>query len=162
MTQDYSRDKGGAALAARLRRVSERLDRDGTRAYADRGIAFEQRWYGVLRQIVESGPLAIGEIAARLKITHVSVSTASRSLEKSGYVESLPDSHDSRRRLIALTDEGRRLVERLTPLWDAFNAAAEELNAEAGDVVRLLDRLDEALDAKSMLDRINAHFDSSD
>ncbi|RYG81768.1 MAG: MarR family transcriptional regulator, partial [Alphaproteobacteria bacterium] len=46
---DYSRSFGGAALGARLRRASERIDRDGTRVYATRDVRFEQRWYGVLR-----------------------------------------------------------------------------------------------------------------
>lgn len=158
---DYSRKMGGRALAARLRRVSERIDRDGTRTYAARGIAFEQSWYGILRQIVENGSRSVGEIASALQVSHVSVSKASRSLEKSGFVQSLTDDTDRRRRRIALTEEGRRLVDRLTPLWEAFNNAAGELNAEAGDVVRLLDRLDDALDARSMFERIAAHADPS-
>ncbi len=159
---DYSRAMGGQALAARLRRVSERIDRDGTRTYATRGIVFEQSWYGILRQIVEGGPRSIGEIAAALQVSHVSVSKASRSLEKSGYVRSLIDDADRRRRHIVLTAEGERLVERLTPLWQAFNAAAGELNTEAGDVVRLLDLLDDALDARSMFDRIADHAGDGD
>ena len=65
---DYSRSFGGAALGARLRRASERIDRDGTRVYAAQGIEFEQRWYGILRQVVEEDrPMAVGEIAAILQ-----------------------------------------------------------------------------------------------
>lgn len=155
---DYSRSKGGIALAARLRRVSERFDRDGTRAYAAHGIAFEQGWYGVLRQIIERGPVTVGEIATAIHVSHVAASKASRSLEKAGYVRSLPSAGDKRRRLIALTDEGERLVERLTPLWDAFNATAAELNEEAGDIIRLLDKLDDALDEQSVFERIRARI----
>lgn len=156
--EDYSRSKGGMALAARLRRVSERLDRDGTRAYAEHGIAFEQGWYGVLRQIVERGAVTVGDIASAMRVSHVAASKASRSLENAGYVRSLPSAGDKRRRLIELTDDGRDLVVRLTPLWEAFNDTAAELNAEAGDIVRLLDKLDDALDAQSMFDRIQARL----
>ena len=51
--KDYSRGFGGGALGARLRRASERIDRDSTRVYAALDIRFEQRWYGVLRQLVK-------------------------------------------------------------------------------------------------------------
>lgn len=152
---DYSRSFGGAALGARLRRASERIDRDSTRVYAALNVRFEQRWYGVLRQLIEHDrPLAVGEIAAILRITHVSVSETSRSMEKAGLIASSPAPEDARRRLLALTPQGRALAAEMAPLWDAFIAAAQELNDEAGDVVRLLDQLDEALDRRSIFERI--------
>ncbi|MDG2530617.1 MarR family winged helix-turn-helix transcriptional regulator [Caulobacter endophyticus] len=158
-SEDYSRGFGGEALAARLRRASERMDRDGARVYAARGIRFEQRWYGVLRQLVEHDrPMGVGEIATILRITHVSVSEASRSMEKAGLVVSRASAEDGRRRLMELTEEGRAMVARLAPLWEAFNATARELDAEAGEIVRLLDRLDDALDRKSMFERIMARI----
>lgn len=152
---DYSRSFGGAALGARLRRASERIDRDGTRVYAAQGIEFEQRWYGILRQLVEHDrPMAVGEIAAILKITHASISEASRSMDKAGLIASTTAPEDARRRLLHLTAKGHALAAELAPLWAAFNSAAMELNAEAGDLVDLLDRLDDALDRRSMFDRI--------
>jgi len=153
---DYSRDAGGAALGARLRRASERMDRDATRIYATRNMHFEQRWYGILNQLVVNGPMSIGAIADALRITHVSVSQASRSLEKAGLVVSQSVPSDARRRELALTAKGHALVAELAPLWTAFNDAAAELNAEAGNVVALLDRLDDALDRRSLFDRIAA------
>jgi DNA-binding MarR family transcriptional regulator len=153
--EDYSRSFGAAALGARLRRASERIDRDGTRVYAAQNIRFEQRWYGILRQLVEHArPMAVGEIAAILRITHASVSEASRSMEEAGLIASIAAPEDGRRRLLHLTDLGQALTTKMAPLWEAFNAAAEELNDEAGDLVRLLDRLDDALDRVSMFDRI--------
>ena len=160
-TQDYSRSFGGQALAARLRRASDRVDRDGTRIYATQKVRFEQRWYGVLRQLVNRTDMSVGEIAAALRITHVSVSQACRSMEKDGLIKSAAYADDARRRNLSLTPKGRALVKKLTPLWDAFNAAAEELNAEAGNLVKLLDKLDDALDRKSMFDRITAKIGKS-
>ncbi len=151
---DYSRSFRGSALAARLRRASEHLDRDGTRVYAARNVRFEQRWYGILRQLIANGPMSVGAIAAVLRITHVSVSEASRSLEKAGIVVSTTAPDDRRKRNLGLTDQGRAMAEDLAPVWDAFNAAASELNDEAGDIVALLDRLDDALARRSMFDRI--------
>lgn len=158
---DYSRSMGGQALGARLRRLSERIDGDGTRVYAARGLVFEQRWFGVLNQMVLKGPTTVGEIAATMRITHVSVSQACRSLEKAGIIASAVDPDDARRRLLSLTAEGVALVERMWPLWQAFNAAAAEINAEAGDVVAALDRLDDALARKSLFDRISERLNDA-
>ena len=117
-SSDYSREAGGAALAARLRRLSERIDRDGSRIYAAQDIRFEQRWYGLLNQLVLNGPMSIGDIAQALRITHVSVSQASRSLEAAGIITSAASPNDARRRQLTLTAKGNALVAR------AFTALA--------------------------------------
>ena len=146
----------GAAIGAQLRRLSERIDRDVGRVYAHLGITFEQRWFGVMKQIVQNGPMTVGDLAAALRITHVSVSQSLRSLEAAGYVLALPDPRDARRRRQSLTAEGEALVARLTPLWLAMNREAEATNREADDVAARLDRLDQALDRSSFYDRLIA------
>ncbi len=152
--QDYSRIAGGAAIGARLRRLSESLDGDSTRVYAALGISFEQRWFGVLNQLAIRESATVGELAATLKITHVSVSQTRQSLEKAGIVRSQSDPEDARKKKIMLTAEGKRLVAKLRPIWAAFDEAALELNAESGDVVASLNKLDDALERQSIFERI--------
>lgn len=158
-SDDYSRGKGGQALGARLRRLSERIDGDVGRIYAAQGVVFEQRWFGVLNQMMLKDPTTVGEIAAAMRITHVSVSQSCRSLEKAGIIRSAPDPADARRRTLSLTPAGHALVERLAPLWQSLKDVAAELNDEAGNVVAALDRLDDALARQSIFDRINAHLE---
>lgn len=150
----------GAAIGAQLRRLSERIDRDVGRVYAYLGVPFEQRWFGVLNQIVQNGPMTVGDLAAALRITHVSVSQSLRSLEAAGYVRALPDPEDARRRRQSLTPEGAALVDRLTPLWLAMNQEAEALNRESDDLAERLDRLDKALDGRSLFDRLTASIEA--
>jgi len=137
-----------------LRRLSERFDRDATRLYAAQNIRFEQRWYGLLNQLVLNGPMSIGDIARALRITHVSVSQASRSLETAGIIISTASTKDARRRELNLTPKGDALVAQLSPLWMALNNVGEELNTEASDVVRALDQLEDALARMSLFDRV--------
>ena len=153
---DYSKSVGGAALGARLRRLSEAIDRDATRAYASLDIKFEQRWFGVLNQLALNGPMSVSEIASALRITRASVSQTRQSLEDQGLIEAEAHPLDARQRHLALTNAGSKLVRRLKPLWEAMNQAALELNAEAGNVVAALDRLDESIARQSLLDRITA------
>jgi DNA-binding MarR family transcriptional regulator len=154
---DYAKARAGAALGARLRRLSERVDSDAARAYAAFGVAFEQRWFGVLNQLSLTGGMTVGELAQALAITHVSVSQTRQSLEAKGLIASSPAADDARRRVLTLTDEGRALVERLAPLWAAFEAASAELDAEARGIAEALDRLEAALTWRSLLDRISSH-----
>ncbi len=155
---DFSRSQGGAAIGARLRRLSETLDYDAVRVYGALGIRFEQRWFGVLNQLDREGPLSVGDLAARLKITHVSVSQTRQSLEKAGIIVAEPDQADARRRLLTLTREGCALIASVRPLWQALDQAALALNAEAGEAVTALDRLDDALAAGSLFDRTMAQL----
>ena len=152
--QDYSRVAGGAAIGARLRRLSESFDGDSTRVYAALGMSFEQRWFGVLNQLALGDAMTVGELAATLRITHVSVSQTRQSLEKAGIVMSQSAPEDARKKKVMLTAEGKRLVAQLRPIWAAFDEAAREVNAQSGDVVASLDRLDDALERQSMFERI--------
>lgn len=156
---DYNRGKGGQALGARLRRLSERIDGDSARIYAALDLQFEQRWFGVLNQLVLRGPSSVGDLAAAIGITHVSVSQSCRSLEAAGLIAPAADPGDARRRILSLTPDGEALVARLTPLWAAFAEAAAELNQEAEDAVAALDRLDDALARKSIFDRIRERIE---
>lgn len=153
---DYNRRYGGAAIGARLRRLSERIDGDAVRVYAAVGETFEQRWFGVLNQLALQGPLSIGELAKIIGVTHVSISQTCRSLAEAGHVTFAADSGDKRRRAVRLTAKGRALTARLSPIWAVLAEVAFALNAEAGDAVAALDRLEAALNRRSLFERATA------
>ncbi len=146
----------GAAIGARLRRLSERIDREATAIYADLDIAFEQRWYGPLNLIAERGTASVTDIARLLGISHSAVSQARRSLVLAGFVEERADPSDKRSRLLSLSGKGAALIGSLAPVWASLNRAAKKLNDEAGDVAATLDRLEARLDQLSLADRYAA------
>jgi DNA-binding MarR family transcriptional regulator len=151
---DDARQKAAATLGARLRRLSERIDSDASRIYADAGLAFEQRWFGTVHLLAGGAGLSVGEIAEKLGIRHVSVSQTRASLEKAGIVACEADPADARRRTLRLTRKGHQLVAKLTPFSDALSQVAIELDEEAENVVAALERLDKALDRRSLLERV--------
>ncbi|WP_331027610.1 MarR family winged helix-turn-helix transcriptional regulator [Sphingomonas sp.] len=152
--KDYVAEMGGAALGARLRRLSAAIDADASRVYASRGVRFEQRWFGVINQLALAGPLSVRQLADVLGISHASVSETRQSLERAGLITSEADPGDARRRVLALSPSGGALVSQLRSLWDAFDEAARALDAEAGGVTEALARLEEALARKSLFERI--------
>lgn len=152
---DYNRSLGGAALGGRLRRLSERIDRDANRIYAELGVDFEQRWLGVLDQLVVFGPMSVNELAKALAISHPSVSQTRNSLRNAGLISERADPADGRRRTLHLTAKGKALVAKLQPVWTALDHVGVALDSEAGDVVAALNRLEDALDRRSIFDRVN-------
>jgi DNA-binding MarR family transcriptional regulator len=118
-------------------------------------VVFEQRWMGVLNQLNLFGPMSVNELAAALAISHPSVSQTRNSLQEAGLITERADTNDGRRRTLHFTRRGRALVLKLQPVWSALADAALALNAEAGDTVLALTRLEQALARRSLLDRVN-------
>lgn len=156
--RNYLHSVGAAAIGGRLRRLIELIDGDTARIYRSLGVKFEQRWFGLINQLVLNGQMSVGEISEALGITHVSISQSRKSLEQEGLITSTPDPKDGRRRTLQLTSSGMALVEKMGPLWQAFEAAAVKLNSDAGDVLTSLDRLDDALGEQSMFNRITVEL----
>ena len=151
---DFSRQGGAAAIGARLRRLSERIDRDAARLYRESGETFEQRWYGVVNLLSQRDALSVGELAASLGVSHASVSQIREGLARAGLIAWESDKRNARLRKLRLTPSGQALVTRLAPLWAVLNEAAIELNQEAEDALAAIDRLERAVARRSIYDRV--------
>lgn len=159
---DFTRQKGAGAFGTRLRRLSERLDRDVSKLYEASGIDFEPRWYPVVALLDEREPLGVTQIAAALGLSHPAVSQVVRQLTEAGLVASSRDESDERRRLLTLTNTARKRMGDLEPLWSAIALATEQLiGDEVPGLLILLDELDKALDTKGLGDRVHEHLDGN-
>ncbi|GJL93781.1 MAG: hypothetical protein DHS20C05_01860 [Hyphococcus sp.] len=142
-----------AAIGKRLRRLSDLIDQDAKRFYDTQDVLFEQRWFGVLNQLVMHGPMSVSELSKALRISHVSVSETRKSLEQAKLITSKPDKTDGRVKRLTFTKSGARLVETMQPIWLALEEASQEINREARNIVAALDRLDAVLTKKSLFER---------
>jgi DNA-binding MarR family transcriptional regulator len=149
---------GSAGVGARLRRLSERIDREARAVYKRAGIDFEQRWVGVLILLMERGAVTVGELAEALGIRQPSVSQTLRSLQAAKLVSARTDPRDPRRRIQSLTEAGLQLVERARPVWEALMEAARDLDREGIDIVTPLAQIERELDRKSLYERALGHL----
>lgn len=156
-SEDGVKSYGAFALGGRLRRLSDRIDRDAKSIYEKMGIEFEQRWFPVFNCLRGGEAMSVTEIADHLSISHVSVSVTRKSLEAAQLVTSIADKHDGRRFNLALTEKGKALSEKLGPLFEALDLAAADLNAEADNPITAIARLEDALNRKSLSERTD-HF----
>ena len=152
---DFVRQKGAAAFGTRLRRLSERLDREVEAIYRAQGIAFQPRWFPIVAVLSGTGEASVGELAAKLGITHAAISQVRGELVAGGLIRTMPDRTDKRRQILALSAKGRRYAEKLAPLWNSITAATETLLAEAAPaLLTALSNIETALDRETMLERV--------
>lgn len=153
---------GATAIGGRLRRLSERIDQDCSAIYADLGVRFEQRWFGVMSQLASEGPQTVGTLASSLGISHASVSQTRKSLHEAGLIEIKADPADARSFILSLSSAGKRLIAQLRPVWQVLDEVSIELNDEAGQALAALDLLDQALSRRSLQERFKARTRAED
>ena len=61
------------------------------------------------------------ELAQRLHVSAATVTTSLKSLERQGYVRTIPDEADGRRKRVAITDKGREAVGRCFEVFSRVN-----------------------------------------
>ena len=144
---DYVRQKGASAFGTRLRRLSERLDRDVLALYREHDSSFQPRWFAVVTALREKEVQSVGELATLLGITHAAISQLRGELLEAGLVRAKPDPADGRRQLLELSPHGKRVATKLQPLWQAIATATEALvAANAPGLLDDLAQIEQALD----------------
>ena len=152
---DYVRQKGTAAFGTRLRRLIDRLDRQVQAIYRAQDSSFQPRWFAVVTALREKETLSVGELAALLGITHAAVSQLRRELIAADILRGSSDPKDARRQLLSLSPNGKRVVAKLQPLWQAIAAATEALCAEAAPgLLSEIDALETALEREPLAARV--------
>jgi DNA-binding MarR family transcriptional regulator len=149
--KDVIQQRGPAAFGTRLRRLSERLDRQIETLYRAHALGFETRWFPVVALLNEHGPMSVGELAALIGITHAAVSQVRRDLIRHRLVRAKADPADRRRQIMALTEKGEALCRKLKPLWRAVARATEAMLAEAApEFLDHFSRVEAALEREPM------------
>lgn len=153
---DFIKSKGHGAFGTRLRRLSERMDRDVRELYRAHGFDFEPSWFPVFAALSELGAMSVGELAAHMRITHAAVSQIRGRLLKDGLVRVRADAADHRRQMLQLTERGEALAERLRPLWRTIAEVTEALNQQVSPkLLAELSAFEGALDQRSLFVRVN-------
>jgi MarR family transcriptional regulator, 2-MHQ and catechol-resistance regulon repressor len=71
--------------------------------------------YRVLEHLLFYGPIATGELAAKIMFGDSTISVVTKNLERSGLVVRRADQTDSRKAIVHLTAEGKSVVQNILP-----------------------------------------------
>lgn len=153
--EDFIVSLGLPFLAHRLRRASEQIVEATSVFQRNSGFTGPPRSGSTLLLLESEGPLGITEISNRLRLSHPLIIRLVRGLIEEEYVTEARDSADARRRLVILTDKGKRHVAYLYELNIVFAEAFRRLFREAGvDMYCAVDKFEQAIAERSLVDRL--------
>ncbi|MET1056899.1 MAG: MarR family winged helix-turn-helix transcriptional regulator [Pedobacter sp.] len=146
-------ESGILAISTRLQRLSEQIRKDGFLVYKEHGINFEPKWFPVIYTLHLKPILSVVELATEIGYSHPSTITLLKELEKEKLIRSRKDKHDERKRLLQLSDKGKRLVEQMQPVWGVIIAAVTELTDTQNNLLKAIVEVEQQLQQKSFFER---------
>ena len=152
---DLMKDLGSLGLGSRLKRLSDKIMQDGIRVYRESGVDFEPRWFPLYQYLDRFGPSPVMDIARGLGISHPAVNQVAGQMVQARLIAMYRDARDKRRRLLALTSEGRALKPVLTSLWSSISVAVNGVLDESQVAfLQDLDAIEMALDRQGLYARL--------
>lgn len=146
-------ESGILAIATRLQRLSEQLRKDGFQFYKSRGIDFEPKWFPVIYTLHFKPVLSVVELATEIGYTHPSTISLLRELEKEKLIRSKKDKNDERKRLIILTDKGKKLLQQMQPVWQVMIKSLTEITNTSNNLMLAIAEVEAQLKEKSFFER---------
>ncbi len=143
------------ALGSRLRLFTTRITDDAAKIYDWYHIDFTPKWFPVFFILAEDVPKTITELANEIGHSQPSVSKIIKEMIGAGLVNENQTSTDKRRNVVALSDKGREMSERLVLQCADVDAAIDGVISEAHhNLWEALEEWEYLLDHKSLLKRV--------
>ena len=156
---DLIKQLGPLAFASRLKRLSERLQKDVSQIYKNQSIEFEARWFPVLFALKGKKSMSVTDIAKTLGLTHPAINQVTGMMTRHDLLSSTRDKNDERRRLLCLTQKGKDTIKTLEPIWEEIKAANKEVIETTGvDFLHNIETIEKELEIESMYERITSRL----
>ena len=130
---DVIKQLGELAIGSRLKRLSDRIMREGSNIYRKHGIDLEPRWFPVYYLLSQRSGIGVMEIAAELDTTHPSVSQIVKEMQKRGLIDSTVDKNDARKKLLSLSKKGTEMLPKIRPIWNDIAAGAHNILSQCNN-----------------------------
>lgn len=161
---NYYQSLGYLVLGSRLKRLSELFLSEINKAYRAEGIVFETTWFPVFYLLSENQTLSIQELCVHIEVSHPAASQLVTNLKNKGFVITTTNPDDARKQLVKLSPEGKKLLKKILPLWDAIRETMEEVaggKPESDAVLATLTILETGLKSVDVVERINSKLHPS-
>ncbi len=153
---DLVKHLGELAFATRLKRLAELLQADVGKVYKEMQIDFEPKWFTMLYALYYNEGMSVVELSNLLKLTHPAIIQFAEQMQEKKLLTQIKDKQDARRKILNLTEKGRRVFEKIEPVLKEIEAANREFLRETGsDVLGTVERMERLLEEKSMYRRVN-------
>jgi DNA-binding MarR family transcriptional regulator/L-amino acid N-acyltransferase YncA len=149
---DHLADLGTIGFTYRTRRLADRIADAGRRVYESLNVPLEPNWHALLLYLDRHGDVSVTEAASALKVSHPAVIEMARRMQAKDLIVARPDPSDGRRRVLALSEEGRRQLPGFKDLWRVIGRELDDIiEATAGsDVLAGLAAIEAQLDSEEL------------
>jgi len=152
--EDYFDELGEVALGSRLKRLSDRVMQDASRAYRYSGYDMQPKWFTLLSLLADKKEVSINQAALYLGQTQPFISQNSKEMFKANLIEFFADENDGRRKIMCLSKQGKKRFKQMKKLRDSVKAAAESICTETQqNFYQSLKQFEKALKRKSLYER---------
>jgi DNA-binding MarR family transcriptional regulator len=143
MARKSTLDEIASCTCLRLRKATRRVTQIYDQTLEPSGLTITQ--FSLLARLMPEEGLSIGELADALVMDPTTLTRNIKPLAESGFLQIYSDPGDRRRRMIALTKQGRDIIPVAYPLWRKAQAGLAALLG-ANDIALLHKALDRSLD----------------
>ena len=151
---------GEIGMGSRLKRVSEYMMRETQIVYDTFHIDFDPYLFPTFKIIKNKDGVTNTEINASLRTTQPATTQAINKLIKKGLIELKEDKDDKRKKIIYLSDKGKKLVQKITPIWNSIEETIKEYTcANSNSLIEHLNILEEKFHKKSFSTAIIEHIE---
>ncbi|MDD5644976.1 MAG: MarR family transcriptional regulator [bacterium] len=144
LPQPFQNKKHEALL--NILRTAAFLSKKGDSFFSKHGITMAQFNLLMVLKYSVSAHLTQSEIAVRLLVNRANITGLIDRLEKTGFVERMPDKKDRRHYLITFTDKGKKILDKVEEAYDKeVNLVMRDISgAEASEIIRVMEKLRES------------------
>jgi DNA-binding MarR family transcriptional regulator/GNAT superfamily N-acetyltransferase len=152
---DFYEKTGKMALGSRLRRLSDQVTEQAAGIYDLYQVDLQPKWFPVFYALSEGAEKSITDIAREIGHTHPSVSQIVREMAAKGYLIEKKGAADGRKNFVVLSEEGRRMMEKMQDqLKDVTSAIEKAMKETQYDLWKAIAEWEFLLDQKSLLRRV--------
>lgn len=149
------KELGYLSLGTRFRILTDKLLQDVDKVYKSLDVDFEPRWFTVFYLINQRESISVTEIANELGYTQPAVTQILNILIEKGFVKSVKEKEDSRKKILTITPKGKKLFENLQPVWQIIESTVREFFLSTGyDILTILDKIESGLSENDIYTRI--------
>ena len=155
MIEDIVKELGFLTLGTRFKRIGEALQAQTQALLAEHGIDMPAAHFPLFAALDWHGALGVGELSLAVGVSQPVVTRSLKGLEDSGLVQSEAVEGDRRVRKVALSAQGRALVQRAQrDVWPLIEASVAQVCAPLdGPLLTQLAALEQGLTRTSLLQR---------
>ncbi|UTW63068.1 MarR family transcriptional regulator [bacterium SCSIO 12741] len=157
MEEDFIKSLDLIGYTARIRRLSDNLNKMGKVVYKDLDLEIEPNWHLVLLILEREEELTATEIAEHLSFSHTAIIKITKKMVRSNFLNAQKSPTDGRKQLYSLSDKAIKQLPKLKQIWNDIAEVHQQYVSKT--FLKELTKIENSLTQKSTIIRVKELYD---